>query len=34
MLAAYQAALAAPFPPAEQAFTDVQDAGDPRTEAF
>jgi TPP-dependent pyruvate/acetoin dehydrogenase alpha subunit len=34
MLAAYQAAVAAPFPPAEQAFTDVQDAGDPRVEAF
>jgi hypothetical protein len=34
MLAAYGAAVAAPFPSAEQAFTDVQDAGDPRVEAF
>jgi len=34
MLAAYRAAVAAPFPSAEQAFTDVQDAGDPRVEAF
>jgi pyruvate dehydrogenase E1 component alpha subunit len=34
MLAAYRAASAAPFPSADQAFTDVQDAGDPRTEAF
>jgi len=34
MLAAYRAAVAAPFPSAGQAFTDVQDAGDPRLEAF
>ena len=34
MRAAYAAAVAAPFPPADQAFTDVQDAGDPRREAF
>ncbi|GGF33842.1 acetoin:2,6-dichlorophenolindophenol oxidoreductase subunit alpha [Aliidongia dinghuensis] len=34
MRAAYGKALAAPFPPAETAFTDVQDAGDPRREAF
>jgi pyruvate dehydrogenase E1 component alpha subunit len=34
MLAAYRAALDAPFPPAAEAFTDVQDAGDPRLEAF
>ena len=34
MRAAYGRALAAPFPPAETAFTDVQDAGDPRREAF
>ena len=34
MAAAYRAACAAPFPPADQAFTDVQDAGDPRVEAF
>jgi len=34
MHAAYAAARAAPFPPAATAFTDVQDAGDPRREAF
>jgi len=34
MLAAYRAAFDAPFPPANEAFTDVQDAGDPRVEAF
>jgi len=34
MLAAYRAAVDAPFPPASEAFTDVQDAGDPRVEAF
>jgi len=34
MLAAYRAAVDAPFPSAAQAFTDVQDAGDPRMEAF
>jgi pyruvate dehydrogenase E1 component alpha subunit len=34
MRAAYAAALSAPFPPAAEAFTDVQDAGDPRLEAF
>jgi pyruvate dehydrogenase E1 component alpha subunit len=34
MRKAYAAAVAAPFPPAEEAFTAVQDAGDPRREAF
>ena len=34
MLAAYRAAVDAPCPSAAQAFTDVQDAGDPRMEAF
>jgi pyruvate dehydrogenase E1 component alpha subunit len=34
MRAAYADALAAPFPSAAEAFTDVQDAGDPRVEAF
>ena len=34
MAAAYRAAVAAPFPPPAAAFTDVQDAGDPREEAF
>lgn len=34
MRAAYRAACAAPFPPAGEAFTDVQDAGDPGGEAF
>jgi len=34
MRAAYEAAVATPYPPAEQAFVDVQDIGDPRVEAF
>ena len=34
MRAAYEAAVATPYPPAEKAFVDVQDIGDPRVEAF
>jgi pyruvate dehydrogenase E1 component alpha subunit len=34
MREAYEAAVATPYPPAEQAFADVQDVGDPRVEAF
>ncbi len=34
MHAAYAAAVATPYPLAEQAFQDVQDVGDPRAEAF
>jgi TPP-dependent pyruvate/acetoin dehydrogenase alpha subunit len=34
MAAAYVAALAAPFPAAEEAFRDVQDVGSPALEAF
>lgn len=34
MREAYEAAVAMPYPPAEQAFADVQDIGDPRAEAF
>ncbi len=34
MLEAYQAAKATGFPPSSKAFHDVQDAGDPRQEAF
>jgi len=30
----YEAAKASPFPPVEDAFTDVQDVGDPREGAF
>lgn len=34
MRAAYEAAVATPYPPAEKAFVDVQDIGNPRVEAF
>lgn len=34
MHSVYAAAVATPYPPAEQAYVDVQDAGDPRSEAF
>lgn len=34
MRAAYDAAKATPFPPADLAFADVQDIGDPRQDAF
>ncbi|MCL4767476.1 MAG: thiamine pyrophosphate-dependent dehydrogenase E1 component subunit alpha [Hyphomicrobiaceae bacterium] len=34
MRAAYTAAVATPYPAAEQAFQDIQDIGDPRVEAF
>lgn len=34
MKSAYQAAVATPYPPAEQAYADVQDIGCPRVEAF
>ena len=34
MREAYEAAVATPYPPAERAFADVQDIGDPRMEAF
>jgi len=34
MLAAYEKAVATPYPPAERAFHDVQDIGDPRVEAY
>ena len=34
MQEAYEKAKATPYPPAEHAFTDVQDVGDPRREAF
>jgi pyruvate dehydrogenase E1 component alpha subunit len=34
MQAAYEKAVATPYPPAERAFHDVQDIGDPRVEAY
>ena len=34
MRAAYDTAFATPYPPAEQAYEDIQDIGDPRVEAF
>lgn len=34
MAAAYTAAVATPYPPAEHAFQDVQDIGDPRAGAY
>ena len=34
MAAAYEAAVAAPYPDAAEAFRDVQDVGDPAREAF
>jgi pyruvate dehydrogenase E1 component alpha subunit len=34
MAAAFDEAREAPFPPAEAAFTDVQDVGSPRQRAF
>ena len=34
MQAAYEKAIATPYPPAERAFHDVQDIGDPRVEAY
>jgi len=34
MQAAYEKAVATPYPPAKRAFHDVQDIGDPRVEAY